>query len=89
MSKNEEILLTAAGYAELEEELGIDLITLFKAMTYHGIWEKGNGSVLTPFLYFSNFNGKHHLFGSGVEWDKRYYLKDYGKTWALTKDGLK
>lgn len=68
----------------LEEELGIDLITLFKAY-FNGFYIKGG-------------------FVKGGEWylelcletksfrlkatDNKYYFKDYGKTWALTKEEL-
>ena len=74
---------------DIEEELGIDLITLFKALI--GIWVKStNGDVYyvgSPYLCFSE-NEKRELefqFRVGDTW---YKVKDYGKTWALTKEEL-
>ena len=87
--------INAAIYEELykleniEEELGLDLITLFKALI--GIWVKStNGDVYyvgSPYLCFSE-NEKRELefqFRVGDTW---YKVKDYGKTWALTKEEL-
>ena len=71
---------------DIEEELGIDLVTLFKALK-HKIWIK------TPFgykdkwlcstegLFYSNSR-------SGFKINERLLTKDYGKTWALTKEKL-
>ena len=74
-------------YETIEEELGIDLITLFKALK--------NG------IYFEN-DKQHHIveLNLGISGDYRLsyeiidglhenvYVKDYGKTWALTKEEL-
>lgn len=87
-------------YHDIEEELGIDLITLFKALK-DGIYVKTYG------CGNSNFNKliitkkkcptlkldyKTHTklrfeqkFGQHFE---TYELEDYGKTWALTKEEL-
>ena len=72
---------------DLEEELGINLITLFKALK--GIWVKStNGDayyVGSPYLCFSE-NEKRELefqFRVGGTW---YKIKDRGKTWALDKE---
>jgi len=70
-------------YKKIEEELGIDLITLFKALK-NGFYTK---------------TARYTGYGMGVsiekkclwreEWqDDIYYFKDYGKTWALTKEEL-
>ena len=59
-------------YKSLEEELGIDLITLFKAFK-NGIYYKGKDNTI-------NFcKIKESIYVK---------LKDYGKTWALTKGEL-
>ena len=72
----------------IEQELGIDLITLFKALK-DGVWVKfwaGIGYYDKPFLrtdvkpYSIDFS-----FTSGFQHQK---LTDYGKTWALTKEEL-
>ena len=72
---------------DLEEEIGVDLITLFKSLK--GIWVKStNGDVYyvgSPYLCFSE-NEKRKLelqFRVGDIW---YKIKDCGKTWALDKE---
>ena len=71
---------------DIEKELGISLIKLFKALK--GIWVKStNGDVYyagNPYLCFSE-NEKRELelqFRVGDAW---YKIKDYRKTWALGK----
>ena len=70
-------------YKTIEKELGIDLITLFKALK-NGFYTK---------------TARYTGYGMGVsiekkclwreEWqDDIYYFKDYSKTWALTKEEL-
>jgi hypothetical protein len=78
-------------YQSLEEELGIDLITLFKALK-DGIYfvendfETNNKEVnftKRPRLYYSDdFKCLCFEMLLGV-W--RVKLKDYGKTWALSR----
>ena len=71
---------------DIEKELGISLIKLFKALK--GIWVKStNGDVYyveNPYLCFSeNEKGELELqFKVGDAW---YKIKDYRKTWALGK----
>lgn len=68
---------------DIEDNLGIDLITLFKAIK-DGFYTK---------------NARYTGYGMGIsitkkclwndEWqDDIYYFKDYGKNWALTKEEL-
>ena len=71
---------------DLEEELGIDLVTLFKALK-NGIYKKDED------LYFEAtlriYNGEYYLCQPYD--DKllhKVYLKDYGKSWALTREEL-
>jgi len=84
---------------DLEEELGIDLITLYKAKIADTIYTKWNDKIIElngitelekysidddgrscrkywAFMYYDTFNENYCL------------LKDYGKTWALTKEEL-
>ena len=65
---------------DVEDELGIDLVILFKALSC-GAWEKQKDNVLNfddcKLLY------KRIQIGSNVHW-----LSNYGKTWALTKEEL-
>lgn len=80
---------------DIEQELGIDLITLFKALN-SGVYWKGN-YILSPKpngIYFEdkptldieNKLLRHILYQVNKDY---VYLKDYGKTWALTREELK
>ena len=71
---------------DVEEELGIDLITLSKILK-RGIYVVENG-----IIRFANAKNdevliteKHML----VFLFRKYFYLDYGKTWALTKEELK
>lgn len=76
-------------YKDIEDRTNIDLITLFKALI--GIWVKSTkGEVYyagSPYLCFSeNENRELELqFKVGDIW---YKVRDYGKTYALTKEEL-
>lgn len=67
---------------DIEEELGIDLITLFKALKY-GIYLKGRGNLKGHILYCNcpMLSFAHKII-------KNQLIEDYGKTWALTKEEL-
>ena len=69
----------------IEEELGIDLITLFKALT-KGIYIKDDNLIdhLTGLqLDFSLITNEYSFY---CDYYIQYYrLKDYGKTWWLEK----
>ena len=86
---------------DIEEEMGIDLITLFKALTngffakdvtmYHLTGELSENQKLDPKYLRLN------MWYGCIEWENiwnpkdylhEYYFKDYGKTWALTKEEL-
>lgn len=68
-------------YIGLSGQLGIDLSTLFKALE-NGIYAKLGNDVIyihNPVLNLENRTiGYLYMYG----------LKDYGKTWALTKEEL-
>ena len=67
---------------DIEEELGIDLVTLLKALDYKNIKYFDDGC---EWHYVQlNYENKSFICPDGAE----YYLKDYGKTWALTKEEL-
>ena len=68
---------------DIEEELGIDLITLFEALKY-GIYKKGRNNFKGLILYskMPMFSFYHRTIDSEL-------IEDYGKTWALTKRELK
>ena len=78
---------------DIEEELGIDLITLFKAIT-EGFYIKSNDSMKAHYRFAgwlfktnSDYVRANEYF---IEVYRKDYIfvKDYGKTWALTKEEL-
>lgn len=76
---------------DIEDELGIDLITLFKALK-NGFYAKGKEKK-NRFCYVSACFGSIELKNNGLKYStismkEFYYFKDYGKTWALTKEEL-
>lgn len=78
-------------YKDLEEKLGIDLITLFKALKQGRIWVKNTyGKLECVCDYSLNFNAALNYWflriGEGL-YDVVGF-KEYGKTWALTKEEL-
>lgn len=82
---------------DIEEELGIDLITLFKALSQK-VWikYKDNGKEVIDQLQFVGFAKDEQntdfnlLLGKydGAYLSTIFDFKDYGKTWALTKEEL-
>ena len=84
---------------DIEEELGIDLITLFKALR-NGIWtdqEQWYGDEKQGKIRFFQVrllleeNAVGCIYNSmwkGEEVIRTLYFKDYQKTWALTKEEL-
>ena len=85
---------------DIEDELGIDLITLIKALN-NGIWVyRGKRKEHTSWCIAINGNGdgghRKTTFWlsykvNGFDFPDYYEhleFKDYGKTWALTKEEL-
>lgn len=78
---------------DIEEELGIDLVTLFKAQTNPIYFLKFNGHDENGEPTYVIAKEKHPLY---VDFDVKalvgyfiqYDFKHYGKRWALTKDEL-
>ena len=80
----EQAIKECCEYKRLEQELGIDLITLFKALK-HGIWIYDDGNpFFTSIIKLSMHLGAIYCFTSDIY----VLLRDYGKTWALTKEEL-
>jgi len=78
---------------DIEEELGIDLITLFKALKQDTpIWfrtpkyDDKNESVKKSGNAMVGFTTKNEPYITIDTY--AFNLKDYGKTWALTKEEL-
>ena len=78
---------------DIEEELGIDLITLFKALK-NGIWVKYDadfGFTGKPKIVIKKDKCTEICLREKKWWiqENDFLLKDYGKTWALNKEELK
>lgn len=69
-------------YHKIEEELGIDLITLLKVQTT-GAYFKGADRKWKPTTYYDE-----KCFVVMETEIYRFYFKDYGKTWSLNKEDL-
>ena len=82
---------------DIEEELGIDLLTLFKALK-NGIYlkfgsEKNIGvyyehRAILPRHFDKDYKGYFIDLQLELSINFNFYFKDYGKTWALTKEEL-
>ena len=79
----------------IEEEIGIDLITLYKALK-NGFWsidenkhiykmkpDKGNGGAMSFYASCDCIIAEDTFNDQYI-----FLLKDYGKTWALTREEL-
>lgn len=87
-------------YKAIEQELGIDLITLFKALT-KGVYVKSSKGKIefieqvamdnireNPCVYYCN-KKTIDLGGLIRPFYTDLYFKDYGKSWALSREELK
>ena len=73
---------------DLEEEIGIDLITLFKALKQKFVFHKENVKIELLGIHIKS--GELCLYGFVEDTTHGVYLslKEYGKTWALTREEL-
>lgn len=93
----QEIINKLGQLEDIEDELGIDLVTFVKATTQPVLFIKNipfsneiKLAILT-FIHKNDINdNKDYLVWFEVNKEERYLfkLKDYGKTWALTKEEL-
>ena len=84
---------------DIEEEIGIDLITLFKTQMQDTIYYKGyqfdykikECYVINVARVYRNRKPVYVLLLNNDKWicGISVYASDYGKTWALTKKELK
>ena len=86
---------------DIEDELGIDLITLFKALKqgfaykfvqndYNELYKKGFVKrLIISALFKYGEDYRLTLYDTLTCEPYCVFLKDYGKTWALTKEELK
>ena len=73
---------------DIEEEIGIDFITLFKALK-HGIYINDGGFVdEIGNIYETEIKSIEHwpIWGFTAGDNVEYAFKDRGKTWALDKE---
>lgn len=75
---------------DIKEELGIDLITLYKVLKQKFVFNKEKVKVDLLSLYLDIESNKLYIYGyiKNTFEDVRLYSKDYGKTWALTREEL-
>ena len=82
---------------DIEEELGIDLITLFKALKQGYIYVKLEDGIIKRDVDMLDFKEgvRCVLFDKSCQVDNNMqcyqmlnYIQDYGKSWALTKKEL-
>ena len=76
---------------DIEEELGIDLLTLINALT-NGIWLRNGNKLEHHKVFLCKSDG---TFALGYDWDDKYGLqgrclrtKKYKQHWALTREEL-
>ena len=75
---------------DIEDKLGIDLLTLFKSLE-QGIWFRNivDNKMRCSIPMCAELEiSKKGLTLISMEMDILFYFKDYGKTWALTKEEL-
>lgn len=75
---------------DIEEELGISLVVFFQALNQEEVYVKLPNGRIDKCSFLVEKLGEN-VFGFSYpiheDWIY-YYLKDYGKTWALTKEAL-
>lgn len=78
-------------YKNIEEELGIDLIIFFKYLSADEVFFINDFKKVEEVIVRSIDKKGIVVFEKGYGWgecDFHLYFKDYGKTWALTKEEL-
>ena len=72
---------------DIEEELGIDLITLFKILK-NGIWVKTKNGISQHFTVSIRKWLQTNTYCLYYRPYTHIWFEDYGKTWALTREEL-
>lgn len=86
-----EIYNKLADLEDIEEELGVDLITFFKYLNAKEIFFTNDFNKINRAIVRSIDKKGLIVFEKAFSWgecDFTLYFKDYGKTWALTKEEL-
>ena len=75
-------------YGKIEEEIGIDFITLSKILKQRFVYD--NDQVKIELLGLHIKSDELYLYGFVEDTMRAVYLrlKDYGKTWTMTKEKL-
>ena len=75
-------------YRKIEDELELDLITLFKALKQKHVFHKENVKIEILGIHIKS--NELYLYGFAEDTTYTIYLslKEYGKTWALTREEL-
>ena len=86
--KKQLIYLKLKSLEDIEEELEIDLITLFKALKQKYIFHKENVKIELVGLHIKS--NELYLYGFVEDTAHAVYLslKEYGKTWSVCKEDL-
>ena len=73
---------------DIEEENGLDLITLFKALKQKYVFHKENVKIEILGIHIKS--NELYLYGFAEDTTHTIYLslKEYGKTWVLTREAL-
>ena len=73
---------------DIEEELGCPLEVMFKALKQMFVFNKENEKIELLFVLLSNKSNGLYLYGFVEDTTQGVFLslKDYGKTWMLTKE---
>ena len=73
---------------DIEEELGCPLEVMFKALKQKFVYNIENEKIELLLVLLSNKSNDLYLYGFVEDTTQEVYLslKDYGKTWMLTKE---
>jgi hypothetical protein len=94
MTDNDYKELKLGQLEDIEEELGIDLITLFNALKFGVYYFTNAGQLTRDYVWLmDNYmgvrtNGKLSYSFMTMFQKQTLLFNDYGKTWALTKEEL-
>ena len=75
---------------DIEDELGIDLKVFVNMIKGTKVFSKRNGEIYEQDFDYYDFHFYYQCFCLNISGslEPMYYAKDYGKTWALTKEEL-
>ena len=85
---NDSIYLRLKLLEDLEEDIGMSLLTLFKALKQKFVFHKENVKIEVLGIHIKS--NELYLYGFAEDTTHTIYLslKEYGKTWTLTREEL-